>query len=397
MRNIPQKTSLTPARIEALRPGERTYIVWDERLPGFGVRVGATRKSYVVQYRDGARKVRQPRVGVVGKIGLKEARTLAAKMMAEGAGTVREEPAAPEPTVADLVARYIAVEMPSAMAMGRMKEGTAKEYRRHLENHIVPTLGAMQAGDVKRRHVEAVVAKLPTYQRNRVLSTMRRLFNLAELWELVEPGRNPARGIVRGPEAARDRVLTDDEVRAFAEALTTLEADRPATVAAVRFLALSGLRISEAVGIRWEHVGADGALLLPDSKTGRRSHPLPTAAQTLLAAIKRRGPFVFTSTGTVPVRSENARKCFKRACAIAGIEGARPHDLRRGVISRAARKGASVPVLQAMLGHKTATMALRYAAQQQDVAATMRDAVAGEIAGAMGLPDNVIPLHRDAG
>ena len=50
-----------------------------------------------------------------------------------------------------------------------------------------------------------------------------------------------------------------------------------------------------------------------------------------------------------------------------------------------------------MLGHKTATMALRYAAQQQDVAATMRDTVAGEIAGAMGLPGNVIPLRRDAG
>ena len=92
MRNIPQKTSLTPARIEALRPGERTYIVWDERLPGFGVRVGATRKVYVVQYRDGARKVRQPRVGVVGTIGLKDARTLAAKMMAEGAGAVEEAP-----------------------------------------------------------------------------------------------------------------------------------------------------------------------------------------------------------------------------------------------------------------------------------------------------------------
>ena len=80
-----------------------------------------------------------------------------------------------------------------------MTAGTAKEYRSHLANYLIPALGAMQAGDVKRRHVEAAVAKLPTYQRNRVLSTIRRLFNLAEQWELVEPGRNPARGIERGP------------------------------------------------------------------------------------------------------------------------------------------------------------------------------------------------------
>ena len=133
-------------------------------------------------------------------------------------------------------------------------------------------------------------------------------------------------------------MLTDDEMRAFADALASLEADRTATVAAVRFLALSGLRISEAVGIRWEHVGADGVLLLPSTKTGRRTHPLPPVALTLLASIERSGPFVVQL-------DRHRRRCGRRTPAsaltghapFAGIEGARPHDLRRGVIARAAR------------------------------------------------------------
>ena len=67
-------------------------------------------------------------------------------------------------------------------------------------------------------------------------------------------------------EIARDRVLSPNEMAALAGALNEIEANRPAAVAAIRFLALTGLRVSEALAIKWDHVDlGTGRLLIPDS------------------------------------------------------------------------------------------------------------------------------------
>ena len=43
---------LTKTFVEGLEPQDRTFIEWDDDLPGFGVRVTTTgAKSWVVQYR----------------------------------------------------------------------------------------------------------------------------------------------------------------------------------------------------------------------------------------------------------------------------------------------------------------------------------------------------------
>lgn len=60
-------------------------------------------------------------------------------------------------------------------------------------------------------------------------------------------------GRARGFEA-RDRTLTTTELAALAGALDDLDADSPAAVAAIRVAALTGLRIGEVLGMRWEHV-----------------------------------------------------------------------------------------------------------------------------------------------
>ena len=60
-------------------------------------------------------------------------------------------------------------------------------------------------------------------------------------------------------------------------ALTEAEAPSPAAVAAIRFAALTGLRIGEVLAMRWEHVAFEtGRLTMPETKTGRRTHDLPT-------------------------------------------------------------------------------------------------------------------------
>jgi hypothetical protein len=39
---------LTPTRVANLKPGD---VAWDEALPGFGIRVGTLKRSWLFQYR----------------------------------------------------------------------------------------------------------------------------------------------------------------------------------------------------------------------------------------------------------------------------------------------------------------------------------------------------------
>ena len=47
------KLRLTKQKVEGIKPIDSDIVVWDEALPGFGVRVKKTGvRSYVVQYRN---------------------------------------------------------------------------------------------------------------------------------------------------------------------------------------------------------------------------------------------------------------------------------------------------------------------------------------------------------
>ena len=60
-------------------------------------------------------------------------------------------------------------------------------------------------------------------------------------------------------------------------------------MAALRLLTLSGARLSEVLGLRWDEIGEDGASVrLEDSKTGRRTVWLGPEAARLVATLPRR-------------------------------------------------------------------------------------------------------------
>ena len=141
--------------------------------------------------------------------------------------------------------------------------------------------------------------------------------------------------------------------------------------------------MSEALAIKWDHVDlGTGRLLIPDSKTGRKWHDLPAPALQLLADLPRFRPWVFTS-GRAAITYKTAHRAFREACEQAGINDARIHDLRCGVISAAAASGANVAVLQRLLGHQSPQMALRYARELHEPVQAARERVASQMAAAM--------------
>ena len=199
---------------------------------------------------------------------------------------------------------------------------------------------------------------------------------------------------------ARDRVLSPDELAALADALSEAEARSPANVAAIRFAAVTGLRIGEVLAVRWEHIDFEtGRLLLPETKTGRRRHDLPSAALAILSAIPRVGDPAFTNNGRAPATYKRVRETFARAARAAGLEDVRLHDLRRTVMTRAAMAGVGAHVLRDLLGHKTAVVADRYIRALGNPVRDAREQIGTEMAAMMdGKGGDIVPLRtRDAG
>ncbi len=117
--------------------------------------------------------------------------------------------------------------------------------------------------------------------------------------------------------------------------------------------------------MQWEHIDTEGGtVVLPRTKTGRRVHGLPAAALELLVSLPRINAYVFTGGHgpgrDAPVGYKNARRVFSNVAADAGLSDVRLHDLRRTVMTSAARAGLGAHVLRDLLGHKTTAMADRY-------------------------------------
>lgn len=358
---------LTEKRIRDLKPGLKTAFLWDERVRGLGVRVTkAGVKSFVLFYRTTGGRKRLATMARVAELSLVDARERAGRELAavrEGSDPLeRRQEALAAPTVAEGVARFFDDFAPERVALGRLSPRTVVEYRKQARAHILPVLGKRKVNDVTRRHVELMVANVAPSMRNRVLAFASRLFTLFERWEWRAQQTNPVRGIERAREEPRDRVLSPTELPALADALDTLDERYPAPVAAIRVAALTGLRIGEVLAMRWEHVDFEtGRLTMPETKTGRRMHDLPTAALAVLTAVPRISTvWCFSSGGTVPVTYKHVRRVFGRAAMAAELADVRLHDLRRTVMTRAAAAGVGTHILRDLLGHKTTAMADRY-------------------------------------
>ena len=396
---LDQKSSgLTERRIRDLKPGSKTRIEWDREVRGLGVRITpAGAKAYVLNYRVAGRE-RRATLARCSELSLRDAREragaeLAAIRAGEADPLARRRETREAPTVAELVEHFITIEAPARIERGLLSASTLEVYAYQAGKHL-RKLGKRRVRDVVRGDVEQLVAPMPAVGGNRVLSLVSRLFVLAERLGWRPQNDNPARGIERAREEPRDRVLSPSELAALADVLHDMAAASPAAVAAIRVAAVTGLRIGEVLAMRWEHVDFEtGRLTMPATKTGRRTHDLPTAALEILAALPRINDACFT-TGRAAITYKTVRGAFADACQRAGLSDVRLHDLRRTVMTSAAAAGVGPHVLRDLLGHKTTQMADRYVRAVGDPVRDAREQVGAAMAAMMdGQPGEVVPMR----
>jgi integrase len=217
------------------------------------------------------------------------------------------------------------------------------------------------------------------------------MWSWAEKRDLVT-GASPTRVVETARGEAKYRVLSPEELGALGKALEKATATSPMAAAAIRLIALTGLRREEACGLEWAKADPAGCCLrLVETKTGRSMRPIGQAARDLLAGLPRRegSAWVFPNragTGSAELKSEIA-SIFDAA----GLTDARSHDLRRTFGSVAADEGYSNAMIGEILGHAQRGVTQRHYIRRPDAAlVAAADRVAARIAKAMEGQSEVI-------
>jgi integrase len=197
---------------------------------------------------------------------------------------------------------------------------------------------------------------------NRVLRTLQGMFKFAQSRGEIED--DPAIGIRPQKERARDRALTDDEIKQIWAALPTLGFQ---VRAAIQLLLLTGQREMEVIRAKWSEIDFGRALwTLPANEPGRSKKrkaahlvPLSPAALAILAELRAANgslPTVFRAKGPgaatkAPTRSMVSVPKVAFDKALPNVAPWRFHDLRRTCRTGMGMLGVPQHVAELVIGH----------------------------------------------
>jgi integrase len=380
---------LTKRVVDAAEIQAAEYFIWDDELPGFALRVlPSGRKGYIVQYRAG-RRSRRMSLGPSTVLTCEQARTRAIGIIA--AARNGDDPAAERDaerktiTVKELAERF-----DKEHISVRVKETTAKGYRRLIERTILPALGRHRVTEVTRADIAKLhhdLRHIP-YEANRCLEVISKMFGLAEMWGLRPDGSNPRKHIKKYAEEKRERFLSPAELKRVGDVLREMEdegIELSSAIAAARLLILTGCRLGEIMTLQWEHVDLAGrALRLPDSKTGAKVVHLGQPAIDVLTSIKKVDKNPWVIVGTLPgARLTDLQPFWQRVRTRAGLKDVRIHDLRHTFASTAVASGQGLPMIGKLLGHTQVQTTARYAHLAADPVKLAADAVSSQIAASL--------------
>ena len=252
---------------------EGVYTIWDSAVKGLGLQVTPRgKRTYVLRYADAGGRKRQLILARAGEVSLKAVRERAGRELyavrnGDADPAERRREAREAPTMAELLDRFFDEVVPARLESGRMAPHTVKVYTSQARLYIRPLLGSYKVAALKRGDVEAFAGRIKSLsQRNRTLQLLSRLFTQAERWEWRPEHSNPCRLVERAVERPRERVLSPSELSALADALDGLESKQRAPVAAIKTAAMTGLRISEVLGMAWDRVSLETGRASLDTK-----------------------------------------------------------------------------------------------------------------------------------
>jgi integrase len=404
-------TKLSKRVVDSAGVADTDYFIWDDVLPGFGLRIFRSgKRSYLVQYRARGR-TRRFTIGPHGVWTPETARVQARVLLgriAQGDDPAEERELDHKAiTVKELCERYLE-DAKNGLILGKKrrpkKASTIYTDEGRIRRHIVPLLGTrrvkdLTSADVIRFMRDVASGKTKADQKTRKrgraivrggIGTGTRTVGMlgAVLTYARENGiieANPAHGLRKPAYDKRTRRLSEDEYRLFGKLLrTAAQDDQFATAAAIaRAIALTGCRRGEIINLIWPEVDVDNSCLrLIDSKEGASVRPIGLPVVDLFAARRPNhsaGPvFVGTLEGKPLV---GFPKHWHKIVAGTPLVDITPHVLRHSYASIANDLGFTESTVAALLGHAQGSVTSRYIHSVDTALIMAADTVAGYIAG----------------
>jgi integrase len=382
------KKPLTDRTIAGAKPAPtgKRKLLWDAIVPGLALRVtdqGA--KSFVLVTRyPGAPNPAPRTLGKYGAISLADARTKAQAWLKQIAAGV-------DPGVAEIQRKADTFKAISDEYFARRaKDHRSREWAQAALNRVAGSLAAKPIDSITRldliRLLDRIEEERGPVMSNRALGIITRIFN----WHAARSDtfRSPVvRGMAR-PEAARQRILSDDELRAIWHACGDHPFHRM-----LRFILLTATRRGEAVNARRAEI-AGGDWIIPAARY-KTNHdhliPLSSAAQAMIAELGK--DWLFTLNGRSPIGDFQGQKIVIDEAS--GVTGWTLHDLRRTARSLMSRAGVPTDHAERCLGHVIGGVRGIYDRHEYHAEkARAFEALAGLIERIINPSETVVPIRR---
>lgn len=326
----------------------------DHQVPGFGLRVRAGgSRTWQFRYKIGD-KQRRISIGRYPALSVEKARVIAANHHAavrlgrDPAGEKEEGRATASETFDAAVQQFL------AFKREKLKPRSYVEVERHLLVNSA-SLNPLQLRKIARHSIANLLTELSASHTPRVADAVRGSLQSFFNWAIGQglADVNPVVGTNTAHEAAaRDRVLTDDELR---QIWLACEDDHYGAI--VKLLMLTGQRREEIGGLCRSEIDEFGFLLPPARTKNQRPHfvPLSDPAHAIIDEQPSRARDLLFGFGEGGFSGWSAAK-KKLDARIDNLDGKTPpewrlHDLRRTAATGMANLGVQPHVIEAILNH----------------------------------------------
>jgi integrase len=365
------------------KPGQSQTDIFDENVRGLALRVSSTHRGWVLFYRWNGKLTRLA-LGSYPATGIAAARTKALeakRALAEG----RDPRMAKAGTFATICDEYLRREG------GKLRTLASRESL--LRRLVLPILGPRPIDDIQRseiiRCLDGVEDEQGPVQADRTLAAIGRIMN----WHASRSDsfRSPiVRGMTRTKqkERARDRILTDEELRAVWK-----QAEANGVFGAlIRFILLAAARRSEASELHWSEIRS-GVWTLPAARNKTKVDLVRPLSKAALTVLPDSGcEWVFAVDGKPIKAFSRLKQKFDKAC---GVSDYVLHDLRRTARSLMSRAGVDADIAERCLGHVIPGVRAVYDRHEyRTEKARAYEALAAQVDRIIRPRDNVVGIKR---